>query len=259
MQQPGTRWKRLPGSFGQDAIQMKRGVAFSIIGAISVALIGCRGNSQIPPLPPGTVCTITTGQASISGNCTLPPCPNGVNAFGKRMGFPGMFPNGTPPSPSAGTNDTPSVQPSPVCVPPPVTSPVPLASSTPAPITTPTPLPSATSVPTAAPSPSQAPSLSGIWIWKGFATGQGSAQIQGNIPNVALLNALSGSVQITTNSFASMVQISNNTCPPSFNVQAGNGGLVSLSVNNSVMNCQFTVTDPTTGSTNTVLYSNTST
>jgi hypothetical protein len=110
-----------------------------------------------------------------------------------------------------------------------------------------------------APTSTPPPSLAGIWIWKGYATGQGLATMQGNLPNVSLLNALSGSVQITTNSFAAMVQISGNTCPPSFNVQAVNGGQVSISVNTSVMSCRFIVTDPGTGSSNTINYTNTST
>ena len=83
--------------------------------------------------------------------------------------------------------------------------------------------------------------------------------MQGNLPNVALLNALNGTVQITTNSFAATVQISGNTCPPSFNVQPISGGQVNISVNNSVMSCQFTVTDPGTGSSNTINYTNTNT
>lgn len=50
------------------------GIRLSLIGAVGIALIGCReiGGSQVPSLPPGTLCTITTGATTISGTCTFP-------------------------------------------------------------------------------------------------------------------------------------------------------------------------------------------
>jgi len=80
--------------------------------------------------------------------------------------------------------------------------------------------------------------------------------MQGNLPYVSLLNALNGTVAITTNSFAATASISASTCPASFNVKAANNGTVSFSVNNSVTDCQFTITDPITDSSVVIQYSN---
>ena len=213
--------------FGGPLILMKHfDTRFTVLALCVAALIGCRGpgGSPIPGVPVGTTCNAAIGQYMISGTCIF-PCP--VASAPTNGGSPAVVSSCSP------ATSQPSVAP--------LTSPTPLASATPLATATPTPTPT--------PSP-----LGGDWSWTSIA-GQ-IFQIEGVLPNIPLINAASGPVTIST--FATdVVTITNNTCPSSFGVLPGNNGLITFTVNNPVTSCSFTATDPSTGYSVNVVYTNT--